>query len=47
MNLYFLLLVNWGMGAAIIGIFAVVCIVMVAIVMHLVKGGKNGRQAEE
>lgn len=47
MDLLFLPLVNWGMGVVIIGVFAVVCIVMIAIVMNLVKGDKNGKQAED
>ncbi|WP_201739395.1 hypothetical protein [Dokdonia sinensis] len=47
MNLLFLPLVNWGMGAAIIGVFAIVCIVMVAIVMNLIKGDKSEEQAND
>ena len=35
MNVLFLPLVNWGMGAVLIGVFALVCIVMVAVVMSL------------
>lgn len=41
MNILFLPLVNWAMGAAIIGIFALVCIVMIAIVMNLIQGDKK------
>lgn len=47
MNLLFLPLVNWGMGAAIIGVFVIVCVVMVAIVMNLVKGDKKESNANE
>lgn len=41
MNLFFLPLVNWGMGAAIIGVFALVCIVMVLIIYSLINSGKS------
>lgn len=41
MNLHFLPLVNWGMGTIIIGVFALVCIVLTAIVMNMVKGNKK------
>lgn len=34
-------LVNWGMGAIIIGIFAVVCIVMVVVIYNLANGDKK------
>lgn len=34
-------LVNWSMGAIIIGVFAVVCVVMVLIVYNMVKSGKK------
>ena len=34
-------LVNWGMGAVIIGIFAVVCIVMVVVVYNLASSDKK------
>ncbi|WP_299210547.1 hypothetical protein [uncultured Dokdonia sp.] len=39
-------LVNWGMGAIIIGIFAVVCIVMVAVVYHLANSDKKGDKSQ-
>ncbi|MFT5752785.1 MAG: ABC-type spermidine/putrescine transport system permease subunit I [Flavobacteriales bacterium] len=45
MNLLFLPLVNWGMGAAIIAVFVIVCIVMVAIVLNLAKGDKKDNQS--
>jgi Mg2+ and Co2+ transporter CorA len=35
MNLHFLPLVDWGMGTVIIGVFALVCIALVAVVIHL------------
>ena len=47
MNLLFLPLVNWGMGAVLIGVFAVVCILIVAVVMNLVKGDKKDDKASE
>ncbi|GAA3517253.1 hypothetical protein GCM10022393_34190 [Aquimarina addita] len=34
-------LVNWGMGAAIIGVFAVVSVIMILIVSNMIKGDKN------
>jgi hypothetical protein len=34
-------LVNWGMGAIIIGVFAVVCVVMIFIVYNMVTTGKK------
>mgnify|MGYP003650099570 CR=1 FL=1 len=34
-------LVNWGMGAILIGIFAVVCVVMIFIVYNMVTTGKK------
>lgn len=40
MNLYFLPLVDWGMGTALIGVFALVCIGLVAVVFYLNKTDK-------
>ncbi|MFT5890298.1 MAG: putative membrane protein [Dokdonia sp.] len=34
-------LVNWGMGAILIAVFAVVCIVMVAVVYSLASNDKK------
>lgn len=34
-------LVNWKMGAIIIGIFAFVCILMVLIISSMIKGDKK------
>lgn len=47
MNSLFLPLVNWAMGAAIIGIFALVCIVMIAIVMNLIQGDKKDNKVSK
>lgn len=41
MNIQILPLENWGMGTIIIGVFAVVCIALVAIVLSLAKGDKK------
>lgn len=40
-------LVNWGMGAIIIGVFAVVCVVMIFIVYHLVTTDKKIQQVHK
>ena len=37
----FLPLVNWGMGAVTIGVFAVVSTIMAAVVYRLANSGKN------
>jgi ABC-type spermidine/putrescine transport system permease subunit I len=34
-------LVNWGMGAAIIGVFAVVCVALVLIVLNMMNSDKK------
>lgn len=36
MNSLMLPLVNWGMGTVIIGVFALVCIVMVLVVYNMI-----------
>ncbi|MEQ3654258.1 MAG: hypothetical protein ABNH00_00205 [Dokdonia sp.] len=36
-----ILLVDWGMGSLIIGVFVVVCIAMVLIVTNMMKSDKN------
>ncbi|WP_170234435.1 MULTISPECIES: hypothetical protein [Bizionia] len=36
-------LVNWGMGVAIIGVFALVCIVLTAVVINMVKSDKKAK----
>ncbi|MGJ8667267.1 MAG: hypothetical protein ACSHW7_12935 [Patiriisocius sp.] len=41
MNSLFLPLVNWGIGTVIIGVFAVVCIVIVLVVYSLANGDKK------
>jgi len=37
MKTMFLPLVNWGMGTIIIGVFAVVCVVLVAVIYNLTR----------
>ena len=39
-----LLLANWSIGTIIIGVFAIVCIVMIAIVYSLTNSGKKKQQ---
>ena len=34
-------LVNWGMGAAIIGVFVVVCVVLVLVVFSMMNSDKK------
>ncbi|MFC4635007.1 hypothetical protein ACFO3O_13885 [Dokdonia ponticola] len=34
-------LVNWGMGAIIIGVFAIVCIVMIVVIYNLANSDKE------
>jgi len=34
-------LVNWGMGALIIGVFVLVCVIMVAVVMQMSRTKKE------
>jgi hypothetical protein len=34
-------LVNWGMGATIIGVFAVVCVVIVLVVFSMINSDKK------
>jgi len=34
-------LVNWGMGAAIIGVFVVFCVVLVLIVLNMLNSDKK------
>lgn len=41
MNSLFLPLVNWGLGTIIIGVFAVVCIVLIAVIYNLSRGTNN------
>lgn len=37
MKTMFLPLVNWGMGTIMIGVFAVVCVVLVAVIYNLTR----------
>jgi len=41
MKNFFLPLVNWGMGTFIIGVFAVVCVVLVLVIYNLTRGKDN------
>jgi uncharacterized membrane protein len=34
-------LVNWGMGTIIIGVFALVCVILVLVVLHLMNSDKK------
>ena len=40
-------LVNWGMGTIIIGVFALVCIVMAAVVYNLINSDKKKNQLDK
>lgn len=41
MKTMFLPLVNWGLGTIIIGVFGVVCVVLVAVIYNLTRGNQN------
>lgn len=41
MNSLFLPLVNWGLGTILIGVFAIVCIVLVAVIYNLTRSNQN------
>lgn len=41
MNSLFLPLVNWGLGTILIGVFALVCIILIAIIYNLSRGTNN------
>lgn len=41
MNTLLLPLVNWGMGNIIIGVFALVCIVIIAVIYSLTRGNNS------
>ena len=43
MNTLLLPLVNWGLGTIIIGVFVVVCIILVAVIYSLSRGTNNVR----
>lgn len=47
MELTFLPLVNWGMGTTLIIIFAVVCVVLAAMVFKFVMTGKSKEEIEK
>lgn len=40
-------LVNWGMGVVIIGVFALVCVVLAAVVINMVKSDKKAKTETE
>lgn len=42
-----LLLVDWGMGAWLIGVFAVVCIALILVVYNLASGDSKKSKTEE
>ncbi len=46
MKAVFLPLVNWGLGTILIGVFAVVCIILVLIVYNMMMSDKK-KQDEE
>jgi len=41
MRTLFLPLVDWGMGTVLIGVFALVCVILVAVVYNLSQGDKK------
>lgn len=43
MNLLFLPLVNWGLGTIIIGVFALVCIILVVVIYNLSRGTNKAK----
>ncbi|MDT0555919.1 hypothetical protein [Patiriisocius hiemis] len=52
MKALFLPLVDWGMGTIIIGVFALVCVILTAIVIGMMNSGKkngskNSNKTEE
>ncbi|GER58090.1 hypothetical protein [Patiriisocius marinus] len=46
-NLLVTPLVNWGMGAAIIGVFALVCVVLVFVVYSMASSDKKAKDSSE
>lgn len=47
MNTFLFPLVNWVMGTVLIGIFALICIVTVAVIYNLSQGKSAEKQIEE
>ncbi len=46
-NLLNLPLVNWGMGSAIIGVFALVCVILVVVVYNMVTSDSEKKENDE
>lgn len=46
MNTHFLPLVNWGLGTIMIAIFAVVCVILVAVIFSLASSDKKAPNTE-
>ena len=44
MNTLLLPLVNWGLGTILIGVFAVVCIVLIAVIYKLVHSSEKNKK---
>ncbi|MGB1211470.1 hypothetical protein CLV86_0045 [Lacinutrix venerupis] len=47
MKTYIIPLVDWGMGATLIGVFALVCIVLSLVVINMVKGDKKNKETSK
>lgn len=47
MEHFLILLVDWGMGALLIGVFALVCITLVLIVLNMIKGDSKKSETDE
>lgn len=41
MNSFFLPLVNWGLGTVLIGVFALVCMILIVVIYNLSRGTNN------
>ena len=46
-NLLNLPLVNWGMGSTIIGVFALVCVILVVVVYNMVTSDSEKKENDE
>lgn len=40
-------LVDWGMGTVLIGVFAVVCVVLVLVILNLMNSDRKKNEGEE
>lgn len=47
MEQFLILLVNWGMGALLIGVFALVCITLILIVVNMIKADSKKTKTDE